>query len=66
MAFGAVQLHSNPWSSEFMGGKMKVSGTQEKDASYNREEPLRQKYFNRLRGRKDSTVIRKGKQTTFT
>lgn len=48
------------------GKKMKVSGTQERYTSYNREESLREKYFNRLRGRKDFTVIRKGKQTTFT
>lgn len=66
-AFNAVQLHSNAGSCEFKGGKkMKVSGTQEIYASYNREEPLREKDFNRLRGRKDFTVIRKGKQTTFT
>lgn len=40
---------------------MKVSGTQERDASYNGGESVGEKYFNRLRGRKDFTVIRANK-----
>lgn len=47
------------------GKKMKVSGIQKRDSSYKREESLREEYLIDS-GRKDFTVITKGKQTTFT